>query len=476
MLIVAVVAVAFCLSAPPVVRAAPITLSELVLTNRVAQSRRAPLGDGSGYAGHLYYGLDKWREELRANPNNPHLMNETAIALRMAGHYQEAEELARSLVTLRKSTLGPEAAEVARSLNNLAVIYANQERYADAEPLYQESLAIWRKQRGPDHCEVARVLNNLGDLSHKLGQNAESERYYQQSLAIWQKNFGDKHPEFARTLGNLGELYTDCGWYNAAEKLLLQALAIWEKKVGPEHPDYASCLRLLGVLYKEQRQHAAAEPLYKESLAIWIAVMGDDHPEVGRVLKNLGDLYEHRGQVAMNCSLSTTNLGLGTHFISSIVSDPTTQVRISANTSAPVVINVLLSSWKAWRPTRFTAEQLATPAISDMTADPDGDGIANLLEYALNLNPLAASTAGLPSLGQTNNFLTLTYTRRKPLTDLQYLVEATADLTGGWSTNGISETVLSDSGTLQTVLATDAVSLKDAPKRFLRLRVIWTKP
>jgi len=434
--VVAALAVACCWSALPTLRA--------------ATSKRAPLGDGSGYAGHLYYGLDQWREDLKAKPNSPHLMNETAIALRKAGRYEEAGELAQRLVALRTSTLGPDATEVARALNNLAVVYVDQERYADAEPLYQESLAIWRERKGPEHCEVARVLNNLGVLNRKLSRNADAERYYQQSLALWRKNFGDEHPEVARTLGNMGKLYTDCGWYSAAEKPLLQSLAIWEKKVGPDHPDYAWCLNLLGVFYKAQRQQAAAEPLYKESLAIWVAVMGENHPDAARVRNNLGNLYAHQDPVATNCTLSTAHI------------------------FSPARVKVASASWDAWRLTHFSAAQLADPSVSGTTANPHGDGVANLLKYALNLSPLTASTAGLPTLGQTNGFLTLTYTRRKPPVDLLYVVEATSDLAGEWSTNGISETILSDDGALQTVLAIDGVSLNDATKRFMRLRVIWT--
>jgi len=413
-------------------------------------SKRAPLRDGSGYAGHLYYGLEQWRAELKANPNNPHLMNETAIALRKAGLYEEAAELAQRLVALRKSTQGPEGIEVARALNNLAVVYVDQERYAEAEPLYHESLAIWRKRKGPEHCEVARVLNNLGVLNHRLGRHAEAERYFQQSLAIWRINFGDEHPEFARTLGNLGDVYTDCGWYPAAEKHLLQALSVWEKRVGPEHPDYASCLNLLGKLYKAQRQHANAESLYKESMAIWISVMSENHPEAARVRKNLENLYLHPNTVTTNCTLSTAHI------------------------FSPRALRAAASSWDAWRLTHFSATQLADPSISGLLSQPRGDGIANLLKYALNLNPLAASTAGLPTLGRTNDFLTLTYTRRKPPVDLLYIVEATSDLAGEWSTDGISEIVLSDDGALQVVLAIDSVSLSEATKRFMRLRVMWT--
>ena len=53
----------------------------------------------------------------------------------------------RSLAILEKE-LGPDHANVAISLNNLALLYDKQGRYTDAEPLYKRSLAIFEKSAG----------------------------------------------------------------------------------------------------------------------------------------------------------------------------------------------------------------------------------------------------------------------------------------------------------------------------------------
>ena len=64
----------------------------------------------------------------------------------------------------RENALGPDHPDVARSLNNLALLYQAQGRYADAEPLYKRSLDILEKALGPDHPNVAQALNNLAVL------------------------------------------------------------------------------------------------------------------------------------------------------------------------------------------------------------------------------------------------------------------------------------------------------------------------
>ena len=41
-----------------------------------------------------------------------------------------------------EKALGPDHSDVAKSLNNLATLYADQGRYAEAEPLYKRALAV----------------------------------------------------------------------------------------------------------------------------------------------------------------------------------------------------------------------------------------------------------------------------------------------------------------------------------------------
>jgi hypothetical protein len=108
-------------------------------------------------------------------------------------------------------------------------------------------------------------------------------------------------------------------------------------------------------------------------------------------------------------------------------------------------------------------------------ADPDGDGIGNLLEYALGLDPLTAGLAGLPVLGQTNGCLALTYTTVNRATDITYRPEVSADLIT-W-TNGaayVTETVLASNTLTQTIQAHDLFPSAAAVCRFMRLRV--TRP
>ena len=50
-----------------------------------------------------------------------------------------------------------------------------QGRYAEAEPFHQCALAIKEKALGPDHADVATSLNNLAELYRTQGRYAEAE-------------------------------------------------------------------------------------------------------------------------------------------------------------------------------------------------------------------------------------------------------------------------------------------------------------
>ena len=68
--------------------------------------------------------------------------------------------------------------DVATSLNNLALLYENQDQYMPAEPLYKRALQIQEKTLGPEHPAVAASLNNLAGLYDNQGLYAQAEPLY----------------------------------------------------------------------------------------------------------------------------------------------------------------------------------------------------------------------------------------------------------------------------------------------------------
>ncbi|OYV05334.1 MAG: hypothetical protein CFE26_12135 [Verrucomicrobiales bacterium VVV1] len=111
---------------------------------------------------------------------------------------------------------------------------------------------------------------------------------------------------------------------------------------------------------------------------------------------------------------------------------------------------------------------LSDPAA---TADPDRDGLANVIEYFLGLNPGVVDSSGTLIGSKTATTLSLTYRRKNGTTGLNSVVEWSDTLaSGSWSAAGVSEEILENNAGDQLVKATITLSPTDL-KKFLRLRV-----
>lgn len=136
-------------------------------------------------------------------------------------------------------------------------------------------------------------------------------------------------------------------------------------------------------------------------------------------------------------------------------------------------VSVFDTLFDVWRFEQFGVNT-NNPGISGELADPDGDGIVNLLEYALNLDPNVADVAGLPApqIDTDCGCLTLTYTKVLGATDLTYAPEAANDPGGPWSTNGVTEAVLDANTVTQTIKASDTgYPVATATNRFMHLKI-----
>ncbi|MCX7096359.1 MAG: tetratricopeptide repeat protein [Methylococcales bacterium] len=73
------------------------------------------------------------------------LLHKTAYYLNKISDYKEAEDLYKRSLTILEKIFDKDNVRIARSLNNLAELYRNQEKYTEAEPLYLRSLMIEKK-------------------------------------------------------------------------------------------------------------------------------------------------------------------------------------------------------------------------------------------------------------------------------------------------------------------------------------------
>ena len=111
------------------------------------------------------------------------------------------------------------------------------------------------------------------------------------------------------------------------------------------------------------------------------------------------------------------------------------------STSATATVTIRDKPADQWRVQNFSA-QANSPAASDL-GDWEGDGIHNLVEYGLNLDPKLSDRTALPQYTIVNGYLTISFVPNPVAVDLIYSVESSTDLTA-WSTNDVESVVLAN--------------------------------
>ncbi|KGN76046.1 hypothetical protein HQ40_04460 [Porphyromonas gulae] len=216
-------------------------------------------------------------------------------------YYEEILVIYRALAKKNPQAYNP---YLALTLNNLGLLYSNNNELKQAKDCHQEALVIRRElvKKSPQayNQDLAMTLNNLGLLLGKNNELKQAKDCYQEALVKYRelakKNPQVYNPELASVLNNLGVLLNDNKEPKQAKEYHQEALEIRRELVRKKPQVYNSYLAMtlsnLAVLLANNNELEQAKDYYQEALVIRreLAVKNPEayNPDLATTLNNLG--------------------------------------------------------------------------------------------------------------------------------------------------------------------------------------------
>ncbi len=182
-----------------------------------------------------------------------------SLVLGKRNKFKEAEGLCKRALEIREKCLGSSHPDVAKQLNNLALLCQNQGKYDEVESNYKRAIEIYTKTLGIDDPNVAKTKNNLASAYLKQQKYKEAEQIYKDVLTRAQENeLTNKPPVIPQqeiqksqqsksvTTGGGGNYDAQGGWY---------------KTILTDQPTVTTTLKNLSLLYRRQGKYEAADTL-----------------------------------------------------------------------------------------------------------------------------------------------------------------------------------------------------------------------
>ncbi|MEM9596027.1 MAG: serine/threonine-protein kinase [Acidobacteriota bacterium] len=150
-------------------------------------------------------------------------------------------------------------------------------RFEEARPHCMDSLDLRRTKVGDEHRDFARSLDALGFLELLQGRSDDAESLLLRALELRRRSMGEEHAETALTIEHLGEMHSVAGNLERAEEFLRRAVAAFEASLPDKHPLTSGARTLLAALLAETGRCNLAGPLVEQAVAVRQEAFEDDN-------------------------------------------------------------------------------------------------------------------------------------------------------------------------------------------------------
>jgi serine/threonine protein kinase/Tfp pilus assembly protein PilF len=216
------------------------------------------------------------------------------------GDYARAEGLLREVLAIDREVLqGDDRGDLAYTLNNLATVLVDQKKYDEAVELHRESLELRRRYMGETSPAVVISSSNLGYALGGAGRHEEAGAVLLEAVRLSEQVFGTEHPRTGRVWSFYAAWLQKSGRYEQSELYFRKALAVTESSSGERSWKTGGVRARLGlVLFESGRDEEAADQL-AQAWDVLNETLGEDNDRTVEAAGALAAIYTRRGDEPM---------------------------------------------------------------------------------------------------------------------------------------------------------------------------------
>ena len=211
------------------------------------------------------------------------------IIERESGHYPQAIKVGERLLKLRQGVLKDDHPLTNATKSDLGELYGAVGYYDRARPLLQDAMKYWQNRKQADPLQLARVMNNLAVIELGVGSLNEAKGLLEQALKLRLEQLKNDDDRIAKTYASLATVFRDKGDYARALQQLNEAIEIYRMHPGDQEALSKSLLSRT-LIYRSQGLFGNAFADCREALNIYQAKFGSDSPGAAEFFNALASL------------------------------------------------------------------------------------------------------------------------------------------------------------------------------------------
>jgi len=209
----------------------------------------------------------------------------------LKGLYNEALKDFKIVYDLQLKEIPKNEIDLARTMNNLGLIYMEQKKYELAFNYLSDVLKIYQEHSDIDQLLLANTNNVIGIIFSHKNDNEQALKYLFSAMKLYEINLPTiNHQLMATNYDSIGLVFYYSKDYNQSLDYCLKAFRIRQKVLPINHPNIADSCNNLALIYQKRHEYQQALDLFQRSLSIY-----ENYPDKKMIIpicfNNIGLLY-----------------------------------------------------------------------------------------------------------------------------------------------------------------------------------------